>query len=280
MDISSIFYSAIGGGGGAVFGMLLFSLFQKMRGKDVASKDGVSAGFKGGLVGGLAVAGGLFISSMYKNMTLPRIVPMDDTEIAQSLPVMAFINAENPEAYKKILFPVDRAVRNGGVNQADLDEMRAVLFQLIEEKTEVASGKTLKSAENSSLLQLKILREKAPRICTLMFNGEPFPAIDGFLTEAEIKVEQDVMVKFFTAEPRRPDFVPSLERGKVVLDEALLTPLEDMGILDIRPDVSEVAGNEAEHRKICDLAIAFSKNKLAMDDDDIMNLTAYLDSLQ
>ena len=93
-DVSAIIYSAIGGGGGALIGVLLFFLFQKMRRKDVASEDRVSTGVKGGLVGGLAVAGGLFVGAVYKNMTLPRIFPMDDTEIAQSLPVLVFIKTE------------------------------------------------------------------------------------------------------------------------------------------------------------------------------------------
>lgn len=279
MDISAIIYAGIGGGGGAALGVFLFWFIQKMRGENPDSKTGSASGVRGGLVGGLAVAGGLLMGRLYDNMVLPRIVPMDDSGVLKDLPVMAVIKEQNPEAYAKILYPADRADRNGNVTQKDLDELRATYFKLIEEKTKVANGSTLKSLVEISKYQNQILREKQPRVCTLIMNGEPFPALEQYFTEEEKNAEQKVMVKLFTEEPRSSQFVPDLQRGKALFETALLKPMKEMGISNLRPDPSENAGNEEAHRKICDLAVAYTENQQSLSDEDIINLTEYLRSL-
>lgn len=279
MDISAIIYAAIGGGGGAVFGVLVFSLFRKMRGEDVSRLTGTASGVGGGLIGGLAVAGGIGMGALYNNMILPRIVPLDDSDMIAETPIFGVIKEQSPEVYAQILFPIDRAVRNGGVKQEDLNEGRKIYFSLIEEKMQIASGEALRSLEEVSEYQNKVLKEKEPRICTLILNGEPYPAIDQYFSKEDQKAEQTVMVNFFTNEPRDPEFVTDLQRGKMLSEKALLEPMKEMGITDIRPDPSPGAGNDVAHRKICDLAIAFAKNKQGYSDEDIMNVQAYLKSL-
>jgi hypothetical protein len=278
MDISAIIYAAIGGGGGAALGVLLFSLFRKIRREDASNQSDMKSGVRGGLVGGLAVAGGIVMGALYDNMVLPRIVPLDDSDMIAEMPIFGVIKEQSPGAYSQILVPIDRAVRNGGVQQEDLNETRKVYFSLMEEKMQIASGEALRSLEEISEYQNKVLKEKEPRICTLILNGEPYPAIDQYFSEEDQKAEQTVMVNLFANEPRDPEFVTDLERGKMLAEKALLKPMKTMGITDIRPDPSPDAGNDAAHRKICDLAIAFAKNKQAYSDEDIMNVQAYLTS--
>lgn len=276
MDISSIFYAALGGGGGAGLGVGLFYLFQTIRSKNIADKDGTSSSLRGGLAGGLAVAGGLLCSSLYKNMTLPRVIPFDDSQIITDVPVFGIIKKQSPDDYEKIIFPIDRATRNGGATQADLDEGRVIYFKLIAEKTQFASGASLRLVDGIAKAQYEILREKAPRICTLMLNSEPFPALEQYFSAKEIQAEQDVMVNLFVADPRDPNFVPDTERGRAIVEETFLQTMQDMGITNLRPDTSETAGNEAAHKKICDLGIAYLEDKQALEDDDFIHVAEYL----
>lgn len=277
MDISAILYSAIGGGGGAALGSALAFLILKTQGKTGEAKT--SSGVRGGVAAACAAAGVVALSAMYKNMTLPRIIPMDDSEMIAATPIYGVIKEQSPEDYKKILFPADRAVRNGQVKQADLDEMRVTYMKLIGDKMRVASGDSLRQLERNSQSQFEIYRAKNPRICTLLLHGESFPAVEEYFSPAEIKQEQNVMVNLFTADPRMPDFVADLDKGKDLFQGAFLPLMKVMGIEDLRPDPSESAGNEAAHKEICDLAIAFSKDKQALYDDDLMHMTAYLQSL-
>lgn len=289
MDISAIIYAALGGGGGALLGKLLYSWFHDRRQErarrpdgpkvDGETGEGLRAGIGGGLIGGLAVAGTLASGALYKNMIFPRLLPLDDSEVIAATPIFGVIKEQSPEDYAQILYPLDRAVRQGGATQRDLDEMRAVYFKLVAVKTAAASGESLRRVELHAQSQYKTYREKAPRICTLMLNGEPFPAVDGYFSAEEVAAEQKVMVNLFKAKPRDPEFTPDLERGKTLFEAAFVLPMTEMGLTDLRPDMTETAGNEADHVKICDLAIAFLENKVALDDQDILHLTAYLQSL-
>ena len=279
MDISAIIYSAVGGGGGALLGSLLSMFVLKFSDSTAEDSKAIASASRSALAVIFGAIGVFVLGSLYKNMTLPRIAPLDDSEFIAATPIYAVIKEQSPAEYQQILKPADRAERNGTVTQADLNEMRAVYFELVAEKMLTASGSSLRAINKVSQNQHEIFREKSPRICTLFLNGEPFPALEDYFSPTEMKAEQDAMVLLFTAPPRRPNSAPDLEKGKVLFESALLTPMQELGIKDIRPDVSETAGNESDHSKICDLAIAYSKNKQALDDDDIIDLTAYLESL-
>lgn len=276
MDFSAIIYAAIGGGGGAAFGVLLFYFFQKMRGEDPNSKTGPASGVRGGLVGGLAVAGGIGFGALYDNMVLPRIVPLDDSALIAELPVYGVIKKENPEAYKQLIVPIDKAARNGETNQDSLNQTRAILFDLMDEKIKQASGDTLRTQERITISQYETYKSKNPRICTLLVNDEPFPNVTDYFSEAERKLEQEAMLAIFTNEPRNPGFVADLEKGESIFQKLLLEKMAEMEIETIRPEMSETINNRSEHVKICELMIAYSSDRMKLSDDDLMNLDAYL----
>lgn len=277
MDISAIIYAAIGGGGGAAFGILLFSVFQKMRGEDLNSKTGPTSGVRGGLVGGLAVAGGLGVGALYDNMTLPRIIPMDDSALIAEVPIYGVIKKENPDAYRQLIVPIDKAVRQGGeTSQENLNETRAIMFKLLDEKIQQASGDTLRIQERITTTQYQTYRDKDPKICTLLVNDEPFPNVMDYFSDSEREQEQEAMMAIFTNPPRDPDFIADLEKGESIFQDILLTNMADMEIETLRPEISEAVDNRLEHEKICELMIAYSAERVKLNDDELMNLDAFL----
>jgi len=290
MDFTAIIYAAIGGGAGAGLGHALAGMFSKSKSK--TETDEIKAGeanfsevkksrsgIGSGLAGGLAVAGMLGLPALYKNMTLPRIVPLDETEFLESEPIYKLIKEQSPEDYKRFLGPLDRATRNGNVTQKDLDEIRVVLFEQIKEKTALANAEVLRDLNNVSVLQSEIYNEKEPSICTLIFNGEPYPDVSDILTEDVAEKERVAMVSLFTEAPRDSTIVVDLERGEQLLTEIAANIITELGISNVRPEITNTAENRVEHQKICEFNALFIQKQHALLDQDLYNVQAYLNSL-
>ena len=286
MDLSLIVYSALGAGGGAGLGAALFKLVQKLRDKTTAydKDDKLGNGMRGGLAAGLAVLGLNIIPAQYKNMTLPRIFPLDHSEIAEDLPILDIINENSPEDYKRIVRLIDRAARNNKVGQTELNNIRAVLNDLISEKMSTASADVLRELENLSIAQLKVYKAKKPHICTLLFHGDPYPAVDEFFNEQEIKAEQDIMVKLFVDPPRNPDFERDLGQGEKIFNHLIAQSVEETGLENARPEISDALENNADnkllHQNICDFSILFATKKIELADNDLMHVYDYLISAE
>lgn len=281
MDWSAIIYAGIGGGGGSLLGTVLGLGLQKMTGKSVntETEGRTKSGVVAGLGGGLAVAGMVMVPALYKNMTLPRLVPIDHSEIFEGSPIYEVIREQSPDDYERLLLPIDRAARKGEVAQADLDEMRVILFQLINEKRMRASGATLREFEKVSQSQALVYKVTNPTICTLMINGEPYPSVVDYLGEREVELEQDVMKQLFINAPRDETFVADLDRGKVLFDSIITEAIVETGVTNVRPEINVTTENNAEHQKVCDLTVSFSSKKSKLSDEDLMHVMTYESSL-
>lgn len=280
MDFSAIIYAAIGAGLGAGLGSLLTSLLFKSK-EEAAQPAGQtkkSSGTRGGLTGGLAVLGMLAVQTLYKNMTLPRIFPMDDSEILDTLPIYQVIKDQSPDDYDRLLGSVDRAVRNGKIDQSTLNDMRVVFYDLTAEKTSNASANVLRFFEGVAQSQYEVYRDKKPEICTLLLNDEPYPDVSSFLTQVEIDQEQDAMVKLFTEPPRDESFSPDLAQGEELIENIFLGLMADIGVKNLRPEILDTPENKLEHERMCDLAIAFSEKKKALNDEELLNVISYLNA--
>ena len=281
MDITAIIYAAIGGGGGALLGRACASFFSKPNDNSDAEKTAKNvAGVGAGLAGGLTVAGALILPMLYRNMVLPRIVPLDETEFLESLPVYKVIKEQSPEDYKRMTVPLDRISRRGSATQEDLNKMRDVLFELIAEKQATANAAILQDKNGVLRLQYIDFKEKEPKLCTLTINGEPFPAVSNIMSEDIAKLEQEVMVKLFTEAPRDPNFVPDLERGKEVFDKIAAEAVAASGVNNLRPEILETAANRVKHQNVCDFGKSFVTKQMALEDADLFNVTAYMESLE
>jgi len=281
LDLTAIIYAAIGGGVGGLLARLCVSLFLKSTGDSDPEKTAKKgAGLGGGLAGGLVVAGALILPALYKNMVLPRIIPLDETEFLEGDPIYKVIKEQSPEDYKRMIVPLDRASRNGNATQEDLDNIRVVLFELMAEKMIAANANILRDVNDVSILQAEIYKEKQPSICTLTFNGEPYPDVSDILNEDVSKLEQGVMMKLFTEPPRDSNFVPDLERGEKLITNIAIELAEQTGLNNIRPPIIDTLENRLEHQKVCEFSILFSKKQNQLSDEDLFSVKAYLETAE
>ncbi len=277
MDWNSVIYSGIGGGIGAALGITIAAFIIKFLNRDPEdNEDKTASGIKGGLAALGVVAGLNVMTGLYKNMTLPRMLPLDRAELYESFPVAEIIADENPDAFARMLYPVDRATRNGSLEQKYLNEMREVYFELIGEKMAVASAASLREVEKIKQRQYPIYRAKKPEICTLMLNGEPFPDVSKIIGEEEAKFEMKTMAMLFRNPARHKDFVVDLSHGETLFNDLILEAVSDAGVSNIRPEIMANGENNAEHKKICDLGSHLSETMLKLSNEDFLQAYAYL----
>lgn len=147
-----------------------------------------------------------------------------------------------------------------------------------------ASADVLRELENLSIAQLKVYKAKKPHICTLLFHGDPYPAVDEFFNEQEIKAEQDIMVKLFVDSPRNPDFERDLGQGEKIFNHLIAQSVEETGLENARPEISDALENNADnkllHQNICDFSILFATKKIELADNDLMHVYDYLISAE
>lgn len=277
MDWNSVIYSAIGGGGGALLGATIAALVIKLLKKDPEdSEDKTASAIKGGLAALGVIAGLNVMTGLYKNMTLPRIIPLDTTDLYESFPVAEVIEKESPEAFKRMVYPIDRATRNGSLKQQDLNEMREVYFELMGQKMAMASADSLRELENVKLRQYPIFRDKKPEVCTLMLNGEPYPDVSKIIGEEEGELEMQTMANLFKNPPRPEDFVVDMAIGEKLFTDLIVEAAADVDLNNVRPEITGDGANRAEHQKVCDLSARLSKSLMALEDDDYLHAYSYL----
>jgi len=274
MDLNLIIYGALGGALGGGLGTWIGSFFKKKKSdKEDPNQENGPASMIGVLI---MVPILLLFPMLYKNMTLPRIVPLDMTELYESFPVAEFIEKENPEAFKRMVYPVDRATRNGSLKQQDMNEMRDVYFELMGQKMAMASADTLREVETVKLRQYPIFRDKKPEVCTLMLNGEPYPDVSKIIGEEEGEYEMQTMANLFKNPPRPDNFVVDMARGEKLFTELIVKAAADVGLSNVRPEITDDGANQEEHQKVCDLSARLSESLMALDDDDYLHAYTYL----
>ena len=265
-------------------------MVQKIRHKPfvIDNNDKAGAGIRGVLVAIMAVLGLNLVPSLYKNMALPRIVPMDLDQAYKELPILKLIKEQSPKDFKLMIAPVDRAVRNKKMSQAVLDKFRKVYFELIAEKTKNASPDSLRELEKIIIQQHAVFKEKKPEICTLILNGEPYPSVADIVSPEEARMEQRAMLKLFTAAPRDAKFRSDLGKGEELFKEIISQATSDLKITNVRPVIADgfeggLAKNEKnflEHQKICDLATLISNRRIELNDNDFINVYDYIASIR
>ena len=273
MDISSIIYAALGGGLGAGLG----SLIGYVLGRSQKSKSILVSGF----AAGLAVLGFTVSGALYKNMTLPRIIPMDANELDASVSYLKYIRKENPQAYAEMIRPIDKAVRNNTTSQEMFDEFRATLTRVLTEKKREASAETLRGEFDVAIELYVLLKEDAPIVCTQKLHGRPFQDMSELLSDDYTEKEQRALSAFFTSPPRDRNFNVDLKQGETLFNSLLQDSLTSLEILDADPSVSvSSVENLALHKKICDFHIKFNSDLMALDDTSLINTTQFIATQQ
>lgn len=280
MDISLIIYSGLGAALGAATGKLISRAFFKDVEKETNSPEEDKKGNKTVLTVILTIIGLNVLPLYYKDMTLPRLAPIDTRAFNKDMPVLNIIQDQNPELYQNMLKPLDKALRNNDFTQDELNEFREAYLVAITEKRKIASAKTLRKSDSVATLQLEILKEKEPTYCTLIFYGRPYPRLDEILgTDFGIK-EQAALTLLFTESPRPQSYVPDLEMGKSLFDQIAAIIIEENNITDLDPKILPSNENILEHKKICDFQSSLFAKKAELNDAEMLNVNAYLASLE
>ncbi len=270
MDISSIVYAALGGALVAGVGGAFASKF-------LTNQTHRNIAF--GLSGGLVVLGSFVLTSLYKNMYLPRFSHAEVNEAAEFIPYLQYIKGENPKAYKDIIYPLDKMLRNNNISSDEINIFRQNLDLVIQEKRQEASARTLRNENLIANEMYEILQIKAPHVCTQKFFGRPYERLDTLLDDEYQKKEEQMIAAFFIDQPRSPNYKPDLARGKKLFDEILPAAIEKWEIEEIDPPISNTVDNAAKHQKICELLMEINEQSSAQTDTDMLHLMSYLASL-
>jgi len=269
MDISAIIYAAIGGALGGGLGTTLGRLFDKS--KEFKSLVTV------GLTAGVVVLGDTCTNILYKNMTLPRIIPLETADLVEGLPVLKYIREQNLTVFNELIYPIDKAVRNNGLTQETLNSFRKTLKEVLDEKKREASAKALRGEYEVAIDLYEQMKEKAPVVCTQKFHGRPFQNLSPLLSAEYLEKEQRAMSNYFILPNRPVDFQVNLKTGEDTFNELVQKAIVDLEIANTNPSDDDLSENTvAEHRKICDFHIMLNKKILMLDDTTIINTQLYL----
>lgn len=181
MDVSAIIYAALGGGIGGALGPLIGRLINNKDAKKgtvtVISAVFIAIGYQG-------------TTLLYKNMTLPRIVPLDTSGVLKTVPALKYVQSESPKLYAKLIHPIDKAVRNNETTQETLNDFRLNFEIALSEKRKNASAKTLRTDNDMAFELYGILKVEAPVVCTQKLHGRPFQMLTEFLSKDYLEREQ------------------------------------------------------------------------------------------
>lgn len=188
MDGSAILYAGLGAGLGSLLGWLVASRISNKAFKSWVTVLPVIIGWQGTV-------------ALYKNMKLPRIFPMDQSTMDAENPGLKALKESSPNEYEELIKILDEPTRKGKVDQKHLDEFRSKLTYLVEEKRGHAPPELLRKQNALAVEQFRILRVKAPEICTAQANGRPFPVLTDILGEDYGSKEQKLMAQIFYVQP-------------------------------------------------------------------------------
>ena len=263
MDGSAILYAGLGAGLGSLIGSLISHKLSNKSLKSVITVLPMIIGLQSTL-------------ALYKNMKLPRIFPMDDASMHSENPGLKVLKDNNPEEYKALISILDEPTRKGKVEQTDLDAFRLKLTGLIEEKRGIAPAGILRRQNELTAEQFKVLRRKAPEICTAQANGRPFPVLTELLGEDYRRKEQAVIGEMFSVQPN--NVVRDIEAGERVYSEIIAKSVKALSIQTVDPKGDNIEIVKAQHQLICQL---FEESSLAvnkLDDESVANVAAYISS--
>lgn len=213
--------------------------------------------------------------SLYKDMKLPRIIPLDTGELIEAVPVLEFIKMQDPVIYKELIYPIDKAARNRKVTQDTLNDFRKTYTSLLEAKKRTASIETLTAEHKLSIEFIEVMKNKTPIVCTQKLHGRPYEDVSGLVTQEYVAQEQQVMASFFTAKSRDTKVVSDIDAGKVIVTEMTRKIIQKLEITSLDPSPED----EIENKKVCDFHIMLNSEMIKLTDKDFIDVYGYRNSL-
>jgi len=283
MDFSAIIYAGLGGGVGGLIAASITALIERRQSAQEdtnKNNDAAKGALRGGLAALFVVGGFTTTSALYKNMTLPRIVPMDVAEMIEDLPYLRYIEEQDPVAFEKLIYPIDKISRSGKNTQESVTEFRAQLQKIVSEKQATASAETLRVQNEVASELFDTLKLKAPQVCTQKFYGRPFQLLNEILDDDYSKRENAAMGLYFTNPPRPETYTPDLVRGEELFNEIFLRLVEELEIEDLDPPIDDDPTTLVQHIKICNIQSKLNHASNALSDDDFLHVVSYIASVE
>jgi hypothetical protein len=259
VDWSSIIYAAIGGGAGGALGAFFVRFVSNKTIKSIITVILVILGYN-------------FTTGLYKNMKLPRIIPLDISDITSEVPAFEILRKNSPTEFETYISSIDRIVRKRKLTEDDLAGLRRQIYDIVESKRLYAPPAVLREQNRISARQFEILYAKSPEICTAQANGRPFPILTNIVGKEFAAEEQKVMEKLFAV--KSGGVVGDKEIGETLYGDILRAEITNLSILTLDPAPEDIDG----HKKICKLFENAMNKVNDLDDESIRNVAAYIAS--
>jgi hypothetical protein len=259
MDFSAIIYAAMGGGIGGLLGTLLAGKVKNVTLKSVVQIVPIV----------LALP---LMSSLYKNMYLPRLFPIDDRELLETMPAFAAMKDNDPEVYKNMLSTMDPLIRKNDLTAEGLTPLRQQLYAYIFKKAAVAPTSLLKLQNEISAQQFEELKVIDPTVCTAQAHGRPFRNLDGLLSDEITAKEQEYMAGIIANKENHS--LGDKAVGEKVYNQIIAEQVLELGITDGDPKPEDKASNE----KMCQLLANLTVKVNELEDEKIRAVAAFISS--
>ena len=208
--------------------------------------------------------------ALYKNMYLPRIVPMDTSELDESVPAMAVIREAWPEKYKDMIRPIDKAVRQGKTSPDTLNEFRSQIVPLIDEKKATIPLAMARREITISIDLFEQMKIKNPVVCTHKLYNRPYGDLSSDLSSEYQEKEGQLMAAILASDPSDDYRDANAVAGETQIQSIFNQVIADLDLTDVDPDENDLAG----HKKICDFHIQANQVILQLGDQEFANVWA------
>lgn len=255
MDFNTIIYAALGGGLGGLMGGYLASRADNQFLKIISIIP--------------AIIGWQVASFLYENMTLPRIVPINETEIFTEMPALKVVKENDPDTFSRMMNEIDPVMRSGRLTAETLTPFRNELIAYMNARTPYAEPSILRELFANAVTQYEELEIAEPSVCTDQAHGRPFQALDKILSKQVAAEEQKVMEKLFAVkiEGDKGD----IAKGEEIYNTIIGEQVKQLEITNADPSVDDIQGN----KKMCFLLINLNKHIIELNNENIRHVAAY-----
>jgi len=272
MDFNAIIYAAIGGGGGAALGVFIATLVGR-KASEKTRKSVIVPAF----TAGLAVLGMNLIPAMYKNMTLPRIIPLNLISGLNNKPdqqrMLVAMKKHEPQYYQKLITVVDKPARNNGSFEEVYNIGAQIGSEMAKDKMKYADAKIIRRSLIIAQDTYAEFKTKAPRQCVNLFYGRPLTIKEDTKSKKLIRDELSLSTLLIEL-PRTADIGFDAKSAKLTMENLGVQMAEYTTDSD-EMDPKKSASLDA-HKRMCDIGVFTMSEFIKLEDEKLINVMRYI----
>lgn len=265
MDFNTILYGAIGGAFGGALGALLKLAINNNR--DDASEN------TSRIVRTIPLAIMIILlPGLYKNMTLPRIIPLSLEQLSgnnpQTLEVYTTLKEREPEYYAKLVKAIDGPMRNGATYQEAYNIGSKIGSEIAAKKLPHAGANIIRYTTITSKKTFEEFKTAAPKQCVNLFYERPLDIKED--TKSKSLKDRELQVFLMLIDVSTNSDATFDEKNAITIQTALGAKLtKQLGEND-NMDPSEDKSIEI-HKRMCEIGAMTMGLILELNDEDITN---------